>query len=145
MAHAVAGQLTADGEPPAGVVLIETHDPRHPQRDERLLALIQGGAARPAEEYLALADDTRVLAGGAYLRLFEHWHPEPMEVPALLVRATQPTAQLAALPAGLDWRPHWPLPADTVDVPGDHFTLLTEHADAVAAAIRHWLGGRSHG
>jgi thioesterase domain-containing protein len=143
VAHAVAGQLAADGEAPAGVVLIDTHDPREMQRDERLLALIRDGAARPAEEYLALAGDARILAGGAYIRLFERWHPDPLDVPALLVRAAQPTTHLGALPADLDWRPHWPLPHDTVDVPGDHFTLLGAHADAVAAGIRNWLTGVS--
>jgi hypothetical protein len=37
-----------------------------------------------------------------------------------------------------DWRPRWLLPHDTVEIPGDHDTVLTEHAAATAAAIRAW-------
>jgi hypothetical protein len=38
-----------------------------------------------------------------------------------------------------DWLPHWPLPHDTADVPGDHYSVVHQDADSTAAAIRAWL------
>jgi hypothetical protein len=33
----------------------------------------------------------------------------------------------------------WSRQHDTVDVPGDHFTVLEEHATTTAKAVRDWL------
>ncbi|GAA1926977.1 hypothetical protein [Streptantibioticus ferralitis] len=38
-----------------------------------------------------------------------------------------------------DWQPHWPLPHDTADIPGHHYSLVHHDADTTAAAIRAWL------
>jgi hypothetical protein len=38
-----------------------------------------------------------------------------------------------------DWRPRWPLPHEAVDIPGDHYTVLSHDAETTAAAIRAWL------
>ncbi|MCK2244820.1 MULTISPECIES: type I polyketide synthase [unclassified Crossiella] len=58
-------------------------------------------------------DEPGLAALGAYVRLFLGWQNTP-EVPTLHLRP------------GL--------------VPGDHYSMLTEHADTTAAAIAEWLG-----
>jgi hypothetical protein len=78
-------------------------------------------------------DDEGLLAMGAYLRLLEGWTPSRPVAPSLLVGAD---------PAGP--QPRWPLwsGADAaVTVPGaDHFSLIEEHAEQVAATVDSWLG-----
>ncbi|MGR3931772.1 hypothetical protein [Streptomyces sp. BRA346] len=37
------------------------------------------------------------------------------------------------------WRASWPEPYDTVDVPGDHWSMAETHARTTAGAIRVWL------
>ncbi|WP_192583293.1 hypothetical protein [Streptomyces albicerus] len=43
-------------------------------------------------------------------------------------------------PEAADWRTSWPLPHEFVDVPGNHLTLLQEHARTTASAVREWIG-----
>ncbi|MGW5919005.1 hypothetical protein ACWFPY_08425 [Nocardia fluminea] len=33
----------------------------------------------------------------------------------------------------------WPLPHELMEVPGDHFTMLEDHSETTAAAIRTWV------
>ena len=139
IAHATAGRLAATGPPPAGLVLIDTHHPTDIRGDDRLMALVARDAARPPEQFEELFDDGLVIAGGAYSRMFEHWSPGPVAVPTVLVRAETPTEEMRSIPSGRDWRPCWPLPHDTVDIPGTHFTVLDEDAGTTAAAIRDWV------
>ena len=57
-------------------------------------------------------------------------------IPTLLVRAEQPLAGIG------EWeKPSWDLSAGVtvLDVPGDHFTMMTEHADTTARAVSEWL------
>nr|WQM80066.1 AMP-binding protein [Streptomyces sp.] len=37
------------------------------------------------------------------------------------------------------WRTSWLEPYDTVDVPGDHWSMTETHARTTAEAIRAWL------
>jgi hypothetical protein len=53
----------------------------------------------------------------------------------LLLRASEP---IGGDPDG-DWRPRWEVPHDTVDVPGNHLTMMDTHAETAAAAISNWL------
>ena len=63
--------------------------------------------------------------------------PPPFpRVPTLLVRATEPITGLAT---DGDWRAHWPVPHTTVEVPGNHFTMLEDHAAATARAVHKWV------
>ncbi|MER7186292.1 thioesterase domain-containing protein, partial [Streptomyces hyaluromycini] len=137
IAHAVARQLAAEGEPPAGVVLLDSHAGVLHRGDVRGQALMSAGAALDAEVVDRL-DDSLLIVGGGYVRVMENWRPEPSPVPALLLRG-RPTAEMLRIAPGDDWRPHWPLPHDAVDVPGDHYSLLHQDADSTAAAIRVWL------
>jgi acyl carrier protein len=139
VAHAVAAHLAAAGAPPAGLVLIDTHHANQNWSDDRLLALLAHAPIELGEQFDTLIEDATLVASGAYTRIFAGWRPEPIGVPTLLIRAEEPTAGLRSLPGGQDWRPRWPLPHDTVDVPGNHLTILYEHAPTTAAAIRTWV------
>lgn len=76
-------------------------------------------------------DDDRLVAMGGYIQLFDGWTPQRLPVPTLLVRATERSATHD--------RPRWALADATVDVPGDHFTVLAEHAGTTAQAVTGWL------
>ncbi|GAA2681878.1 hypothetical protein GCM10010400_51830 [Streptomyces aculeolatus] len=119
LAHALAARLGA-----AAVVLLDSrpltdYTPAdHPE-------LLDGVAAR-----MDVVDDTRLTAMGRYLELLHTLHPTPADVPTLLAAAERP------IPA----RPlPWPLPHTEVVVPGDHFTLIEDHAATTAAAVSAWL------
>ncbi|MDH6439133.1 acyl transferase domain-containing protein/acyl-CoA synthetase (AMP-forming)/AMP-acid ligase II/acyl carrier protein [Streptomyces sp. SAI-144] len=141
IAHEVARRLATAGEPPAGVVLIDSHAGVLQRGDARALALMAAGAALP-EDVVAEFDDSLLIAGGGYARVLEGWHPEPVPesspVPTLLLRG-RPTAEMRTIDPEGDWLPHWPLPHDTADVPGDHYSVVHQDADSTAAAIRAWL------
>ncbi|MGW7725472.1 SDR family NAD(P)-dependent oxidoreductase [Streptomyces canus] len=141
IAHEVARRLATAGEPPAGVVLIDSHAGLLQRGDARALALMAAGAALP-EDVVAEFDDSLLIAGGGYARVLEGWHPEPppesSPVPTLLLRG-RPTAEMRNIDPEGDWLPHWPLPHDIADVPGDHYSVVHQDADSTAAAIRAWL------
>ena len=141
VAHAVATHLAAEGLPPRGVVLIDSHHGTDGHDDQRALALVTVDRNRPAELFHGLFSDATMIAGGAYVRIFEDWVPEPAGLPTLLLRAA-PTREMREIDPERDWRPRWPLPHDVVDVPGDHYTTLTTEVGATVAAIRGWLHDR---
>ncbi|MDG5802522.1 SDR family NAD(P)-dependent oxidoreductase [Streptomyces ossamyceticus] len=141
VAHLVTRRLEAMGAAPVGLVLLDTYRVDRDNRGtEWLLALPAALAPRLTGGPSTGDDDSAVAAMGAYTRMFLDWEPEPVATPTLLVRATEPTPRMAAGADGDGWRTSWPLPHDTVDVPGDHFSLTREHAPATVAAVRTWLG-----
>lgn len=77
--------------------------------------------------------DARLTAMGAYLRLLTDWEPADAATPVLVARTTRPLTGYDRPPAT------WDHPHDTVEVTGDHFTVLEEHADAAAQAVHEWL------
>jgi len=98
-----------------------------------------GGAADGdglADGLAGALDDNRLTAMGAYLQLFADRRPAPIAAPTLLVRASEPLAAWAEVE---DWRCTWELPHDTIDVPGDHFSMMEEHAPTTADAVHTWL------
>ncbi|MFF7642523.1 SDR family NAD(P)-dependent oxidoreductase [Streptomyces canus] len=141
IAHEVARRLATAGEPPAGVVLVDSHVGVLRRGDARALALMAAGAALP-EDVVAEFDDSLLIAGGGYARVLDGWQPEQdpglPPVPTLLLRG-RPTAEMRRGDSDGDWLPHWPLPHDTADVPGDHYSVVHRDADSTAAAIRAWL------
>ncbi|MEU8661114.1 alpha/beta fold hydrolase [Actinoplanes philippinensis] len=142
VAHAVAAGLTAEGTPPAAVILADAHHSAAGREDPRALALVAADRNRPAEMFDGVFSDAVMIAGGAYVRLFDGWAPEPSEVPTLLVRAV-PTREMREIDPDGRWQPFWPGRHDVVDVPGDHYSMLTTDAAATADAIRAWLAGRA--
>ncbi|MGW1197932.1 SDR family NAD(P)-dependent oxidoreductase [Streptomyces sp. NPDC002536] len=136
-AHSVAARLTAAVTPPTGLVLVDTYHVTPDDEDRPwLLAMPARPALELGDRFEAVVDDTSLAALGAYSRLARGWTPEPMPVPTLLVRATRPSS-----PGG-DWRQtSWPAPCATVDVDGDHWSVLEKEARTTAGAIRAWLNG----
>jgi hypothetical protein len=133
----VARHLAAEGRTPVGLVLLDTHEGLLRRGDPRGLALTAATADLP-DESVDEWDDSLLIAGGGYVRVLKSWRPEPSPVPAVLLRG-RPTAVMAQTSPGHDWRPRWPLPHDTVDIPGDNQSLLHHDAGTTAAAIRTWL------
>ncbi|MFI6932520.1 SDR family NAD(P)-dependent oxidoreductase [Streptomyces sp. NPDC050287] len=145
VAHAVTRRLEAVGAAPAGQVLLDTYliDDGNKDKDW-LLSLPAVIAPRLGGDQFAGDEDAGVAALGAYTRMFLDWHPEPVDTPTLLVRAAQPTPEMAAGAGPDEWRTSWPLPHARVEVPGDHFSFLQEHAPTTARAVRAWVASLSH-
>jgi acyl transferase domain-containing protein/acyl-CoA synthetase (AMP-forming)/AMP-acid ligase II/thioesterase domain-containing protein/acyl carrier protein len=149
VAHLVAHQLESMGRAPTGLVLLDTYHitPDNSGKDWLLsLAAPPPRDTSPQDtgQPLFTGDDDSVLAAiGAYNRIFLSWHPEPVATPTLLVRALRPTPAMAASADADDWRTSWPAAHDVVDVPGDHLTMMQEHAETTASAIRTWIEART--
>ncbi|MFF5482033.1 SDR family NAD(P)-dependent oxidoreductase [Streptomyces sp. NPDC012935] len=137
VAHAVARHLAHRGHPPAGVILIDSHAGVLRRNDPRGLALMAAGAGLP-DDVVDQLDDSLLITGGGYARVLENWQPEPSPVATLLLRG-RPTSHMRQTAPDGDWQPQWPLPHDSTDLPGDHFSVLNRDADSTAAAIRAWL------
>ncbi|MEU0744198.1 SDR family NAD(P)-dependent oxidoreductase [Streptomyces sp. NPDC006134] len=130
VAQAVAERLEAEGSAPLAVVLVDTY-PSSDGDDGQALSAMTTGMLRRAAEF-ASADPDRLTAMAGYFELFAGWEPSPLGSPTLFVRARDP------LP-GTEPAPVWGLPHAEVTVPGDHFTVLEEHARTTALAVHHWL------
>ena len=140
VAHAVTRRLEALGAAPAGQVLLDTYLVNDGNSDKDwLLSLPAVIAPRLGGTEFAADEDAGVAALGAYTRMFLGWNPEPVDTPTLLVRATRPTAEMAAGAGPDEWRTSWPLPHTRADVPGDHFSFMQEHARTTVAAVRAWI------
>ncbi|MES4909492.1 SDR family NAD(P)-dependent oxidoreductase [Streptomyces sp. NPDC000395] len=74
-------------------------------------------------------DYTRLTAMGGYFRIFSGWTPPPIDTPALFLRGRD----------GEQSPPVWGVPHTVMDVAGDHFTMLEEHAEATARRVDQWL------
>ncbi|MFY4722907.1 type I polyketide synthase [Streptomyces sp. LaBMicrA B280] len=131
VAHTVAERLESEGAGPAAVVLLDTYPPGHGDRDQALSAMTSDMLRRAAA--FASASPDRLTAMAGYFELFDGWKPAPLACPTLYVRAQDP------LP-GAEPAPAWSLPHAEVTVPGDHFTMLEEHARTTALAVHRWLG-----
>ncbi|MBV9164191.1 MAG: acyltransferase domain-containing protein [Streptosporangiaceae bacterium] len=128
IAHALATRLGTV----AGVVLIDSFWP-----DERfhhdVLPWVWSTLAHDAEAGLPAGPRAvKVAAATAYREIIAGWQPGALDGPMLFVQARK----------GLDGgriRARWPQPCEHVTVDGDHFTMMTAHADEVTAAIHRWL------
>ncbi|WP_328751218.1 type I polyketide synthase [Streptomyces sp. NBC_00285] len=169
IAYEVARHLAGTGEPTAGVVLIDSHAGLLQRGDARALALMAAGAALPDDVVEEFDDSLLIAGGGyaRVLEGWDPAAPSgpspeappasasepppvpsakpsptrsstPAPVPTLLLRG-RPTPEMRRIDADGDWLPHWPLPHDSADVPGDHYTVVHQDAGSTAAAIRAWL------
>lgn len=134
-AHALATRLTDLGAPPAGLVLIDSYHVT-PDREAEpwLLSLPARIPLMVGESFDTMVDDLTLLSLGAYTRMFRGWQPEPTEVPTLLVRASEPLADMPR-----EWRSSWPGVRDTADTAGTHLSVLEEDAATTAKVIRDWI------
>ncbi|MBM2620822.1 AMP-binding protein [Actinoplanes sp. LDG1-06] len=136
LAHGVAARLAETGTPAAGLMLLDTYEvDLGYDATEWIAALVTEGLGRLRAHLDPAAEQTTLLAAGAYLRLMHGWRPGPLTTPSLLVAAASPRD---TMPAG-EWRATRSAPHERVEVPGDHFTMLDHHPEEVAAAIRAFL------
>lgn len=137
-AYGLAGHLESIGVPVAGVVLFDAFPPGTSEAArEQAEALVMHLVNTP--EWRPYLTDTRLTAMGWYTRFVMEWELRPVAAPTLMVHASLP---MPGVDGDRAWRPEWPFPHETVDVRGDHFTMLQEHADETARAVEAWLGVR---
>jgi acyl transferase domain-containing protein/thioesterase domain-containing protein len=121
LAHSVAAALTRAGRPPAGLVLIDTFDP-DPGGLPDMFAWAMGAIL---DRVVVTEDGVRVMGG--FLRVFGERREEHVATRTVLLRAK-----------GHDW-PAWRITPDVRELPGDHFSVMDEHAEQTAQAIQNWL------
>ncbi|MFF1917792.1 SDR family NAD(P)-dependent oxidoreductase, partial [Streptomyces sp. NPDC058239] len=141
IAHEVAARLTHTALPPSGVVLLDTYLPR--EMNPRLnQAFTHGLFARRSE--LVSTDHVSLTAMGGYFSVFSDWNPTRLEVPTLFLRAGDalPDSDGKPLPDS-DWGPGWAHCDTDLEIPGDHFTIVAEHAEGTARTVDSWLSGLS--
>ncbi|TQS20309.1 alpha/beta fold hydrolase, partial [Microbispora sp. KK1-11] len=143
VAHAVTVALEEQGLRPAGLALIDSYPIDASAQDgmDWWQGAMIGGMLERIDRFDMTLHDTRLTTMGVYNRLFIGWQPKPVDTPILLLRAVEPlrgTTVEADDPAR--WQAYWPVAHDALNIPGDHFTTLEEHAGTTAEAIRAWIG-----
>ncbi|TXS72641.1 alpha/beta fold hydrolase, partial [Streptomyces sp. me109] len=146
LALAAARHLQEQGRPPAAVVLLDTYMPR---ADSPFLKFSQQmlGGMFDRESMFAHMDTDRLTAMSWYISLIGEWEPGPLDSPVVLVRSSEPP--VPADPDGPlrreEWQASWERAHTTIDVPGNHFTMMETHARSTADATGAWLGGLGQG
>ncbi|AOR30416.1 polyketide synthase [Streptomyces fodineus] len=134
IAHGVAAHLEAMGERPAAVVMVDSFSREVPFDHQVLNAMAQAQSQRL--DFMRSGGE-QLTAMGRYMRLFDDWAAPEIAAPTLLVRASEP------VPAGVadgDGRAAPPEHVDTiVEVTGNHYSMLEDHAGTTAAAVDSWL------
>ncbi|WP_240437701.1 type I polyketide synthase [Sciscionella marina] len=147
VAHALAARLVQEGHAPAALVLIDTFTPEVAGVPEEILAALPGAVLANNRQQDGLGGDDWLTALAHYYAF--DWRELPrIDVPTLVVRAAEP-APSEQEDAGGTSGPGapWSLPGvvTEVAVPGNHFTMMTEHADTTARAVEDWLAGQEGG
>ncbi|MEV6877794.1 SDR family NAD(P)-dependent oxidoreductase [Amycolatopsis sp. NPDC051128] len=138
LAHAAATYLEGLGSPPEGIVLMDTYVPQSGQIDRFKSTFVT--SAQDREEAVGGIDDLRLTGMGCYFRVFADWTPEDTAVPTLFVRATESLQSVGGEGTEGDaWRPIWTPDHVGADVPGNHWSMMENHAATTADAVRTWL------
>ena len=130
VAHALARHLEEIGRAPDGLVLLDTFPP--PKK---------GLTGFNWSDFLdvALEQNAHDLDDDAWLTAMAHYFRfDWQEIGAAAVPTLQVWAK-ASVPQMSRW--DFSSRSTVVEVPGDHFSMLGEHADTTAAAIDQWLTG----
>lgn len=138
VARSFAEYLEATGRPAAAVVLVDIYLPASGRQEVRG-RFMQEQVNR--QELFAEAQcgslATQLSAMGRYVSLYESWEPTAITTPTLHLRAAE------ALPGLPVFTPDEQFPTAlcerSVDLPGNHYTLLTQHPEAAATALHDWL------
>ncbi|MGW1290485.1 thioesterase domain-containing protein, partial [Streptomyces sp. NPDC002586] len=133
-AHAAAEIMEKAGQPASGVVLLDTYLPGDDGKDDLWRQMFDGMLDR--ESSLGGFGTARLAAMSRYSDLIQHCMPGALTAPVLFVR---PTRSFATGTGTDDWRATWPAEHEPVDVPGTHFTILEDFAEATAQAVETWL------
>ena len=134
VAHALAAHLESRGTAPVALVLIDTYGPDQDEVIGDLRPALASGVLRKHEAMGYSRTDAWLTAMGRYNGF--DWTPQKIAAPTLLVRASQP---LVPWTRAYDWRSCWRLADAVMDVPGDHFTIMEEHAPTTARRVEEWL------
>ncbi|GLW89897.1 type I polyketide synthase [Actinokineospora globicatena] len=142
LAHEVAGELERQGHPPAGVVLLDTYIPN--EITPRLSTAMAHRTYEKLSTHTTM-NDTTLTAMGAYFHLFTDWTPEPIATPTLFVRTRDHVPHPDGTPWTDDtWRPGWTLTHTAAEAPGDHFSMMDDHAPSTTQAVTAWLDRLDH-
>ncbi len=133
-AHAVAASLERLGTPAAAVILLDT--PSTSVHTAKLLELMPTARGDRGEQLFVPPDDARLTAMAHYFQLFGEWEPEELGAPVLMVRAKEP---LEVVEEQIDEMAEILPPLETVRTPGNHLTMMWEHADDTARAMHELL------
>ncbi|MEU1671053.1 type I polyketide synthase [Streptomyces roseifaciens] len=135
IAHGVAARLEAMGEKPAAVVMVDSFSREIPFDRQVLNAMAQAQSQRL--DFMRSGGE-QLTAMGRYMHLFDEWAAPEIAAPTLLVRAGEPMPTAGAT-AG-DGRAAPPEHVGTtVEVPGNHYSMMEDHAGTTAAAVESWL------
>ncbi|MFB7915559.1 type I polyketide synthase [Streptomyces sp. NPDC056061] len=139
LAHATARHLADRGTPVRAVVLLDTYDLQTPAARELLPHLWHGLYER---EHLTGGYTAGTLSAHAWTEQLIHtWTPGPAPFPTLLLRASEPLPAPPGTGPGPDvWQTGLPHITTTRTTPGNHFTLINQHASTTAAHITDWIG-----
>jgi thioesterase domain-containing protein len=132
-AHAVASHLQNTGQPPAGLFMIDTYSVRGmalANVQSVMTAMLTEGEDRPA------LTDVSLTAMAAYSSMLTEWVPEQLACPVVLLRATMP---MPGVDPTSDWQASSPFPHTTIDISGDHLSMMEEYAQDTAREIEQWL------
>ncbi|HWN35089.1 MAG TPA: type I polyketide synthase, partial [Pseudonocardia sp.] len=145
LALAAAAELGRRGAAPAAVALLDTYLPRADSPFARFSAeMLRGMFEREEEFALAAMSVGRLGAMSWYVKMVGEWEPPQEGTPVLLLRPSEPPVTVLGddgeTPPPSTWQSEWDGADRVHDVPGNHFTMMEDHADTTAAAVREWLG-----
>ncbi|MFC4537064.1 SDR family NAD(P)-dependent oxidoreductase [Sphaerisporangium dianthi] len=143
VASLVAARLEELGAKVQGLVLLDTYPPGS-SAIGYILPLLQS-TSLAAERKVGPMTDVRLTAMAGYFSLLDHWSARSLSAPTLLVRASEIVAGGDIGAADGDWRASWPVPHSVEDVPGDHFTILSDHVGTTVRAVRKWIARQGVG
>ena len=133
VAHALATHLESIGMAPAALVVMDTY-PLEGEMSEGHWRFISSQIMADIKQQENVGEDAWLTAMAHYLSL--GWSGlKPTAIPTLMVQATE------AMSGFSEDRERWTLSSDVtvVKVPGNHFTMMVEHADTTARAVSEWL------
>ncbi|HEX3759766.1 MAG TPA: type I polyketide synthase, partial [Kofleriaceae bacterium] len=133
VAHELARHLEHTGTPAKGLVLLDTYLWTH------LTGPVQSGFFRAWSRMLPslTGADSELTALPWYIELFADWAPQDISTPTLLVQSSVPMPGIEIA----QWQAQWTGHHDLVQVPGDHFTMMTAQVHHTASTVHDWLGG----
>jgi thioesterase domain-containing protein len=132
LAHALATRLAENGKTPAGVVLIDTHSA---MTSPGFLPHVFDEMLKRDQVMVSLSD-TRLTAMAAYGRMLGEYEPRDLAYPTLMVKASEPMGDTTE--AG-EWETTWKHAHTSHQSPGDHFTMMEEHAEHTAEIVGNWM------
>lgn len=116
-------------------MLLDTYVPGDESLDQFGDQLLGGMFEREAD--FALMDAARLSAMSWYFNLLGRWRPGKLTAPVLLVRSSEPLNGKELAPE--EWQTGWTEADHTVDVPGNHFTMMEDLSDSTARVVDAWL------